>query len=160
MEVKEIKVSDDLEKLTLDIKSASWDEGNDIQCYSESSLRAYLERQDSLFLACYLERDGQNTLLGIASARLEWKPYADRPWLYVDEIDTCCDYRRKGVATKLMSTFFNLAKDKDCDEVWLGAESTNLAAQKLYQSLSPQHADLFMATHLRCKSIDIGWLCD
>ena len=26
MEVKEIKVSDDLEKLTLDIKSASWDE--------------------------------------------------------------------------------------------------------------------------------------
>jgi ribosomal protein S18 acetylase RimI-like enzyme len=43
-----------------------------------------------------------------------------------------------------MSTFFNLAKDKDCDEVWLGAESTNLAAQKLYQSLSPQHAEPFV----------------
>ena len=31
MEVKEIKVSDDLEKLMLDINSASWDEGNDTE---------------------------------------------------------------------------------------------------------------------------------
>ena len=144
MEVKEIKASDDLEKLILDINSASWDESNDIQCYSVSSLIAYLERKDTWFLACYLECDGQNTLLGIASARLEWKPYADRPWLYVDEIDTCCNHRRKGVATELMLTFFNLAKDKDCEVVWLGAESTNLAAQKLYQSLKPQNAELFV----------------
>ena len=71
MEVKEIKVSDDFEKLVLHINSASCDEGNDIHCYSESTLSGYLERQDSFFLACYLERDGQNTLLGIASARLE-----------------------------------------------------------------------------------------
>ena len=84
MEIKEISVSDDLEKLVLDINSASWDEDNDIQLYSVSSLNAYLKKQDSLFLACYLECDGQNFLMGIASARLEWKPYADRPWLYVD----------------------------------------------------------------------------
>ena len=31
MEVKEIKVSDDLEKLMLDINSASWGEGNDTE---------------------------------------------------------------------------------------------------------------------------------
>ena len=31
MEAKEIKVSDDLEKLMLDINSASWDEGNDTE---------------------------------------------------------------------------------------------------------------------------------
>ncbi|MFZ8975549.1 MAG: GNAT family N-acetyltransferase [Pseudohongiellaceae bacterium] len=52
--------------------------------------------------------------------------------------------RNKGVATKLMSTFFNLVKAKGCDEVWLGTESTNLVAQKLYKFLSPQHADLFI----------------
>ena len=53
--------------------------------------------------------------------------------------------QKQGRCYKINASFFNLAKAKGCDEVWLGSESTNLVAQKLYKSLSPQHADLFIS---------------
>ena len=54
-----------------------------------------------------------------------------------DEVDTCSNHRKKGVATAMMQTFLKLAKEKHCEEVWLCTERENLAARKLYESLNP-----------------------
>ena len=36
-----------------------------------------------------------------------------------------------------MRKFMVIAKDKGCEEVWLGAEEENLPANALYRSLGP-----------------------
>lgn len=47
---------------------------------------AYLKSQDTIFVTCYEIVDSNKILLGIASARLEIKPYEKKRWLYVDEL--------------------------------------------------------------------------
>ncbi|MCH2390225.1 MAG: GNAT family N-acetyltransferase [Nitrospinales bacterium] len=137
MKVNLVSVDDDIKELIKQINLSSWDEQDDIEHYSIKTLLAYLEKQDTVFLACYTEVQGIETLTGIASGRLEQKPYDFSKWLYIDEVDTCSNHRKKGVATAMMQTFLKLAKEKHCEEVWLCTERENLAARKLYESLNP-----------------------
>ena len=55
MEVKEIKVSDDLKKLMLDINSASWEEGNDTEMLFSIEFRCVF-REAALFVFSMLPR--------------------------------------------------------------------------------------------------------
>ena len=92
---------------------------------------------DTRFVACHdVGADGR-TLLGIASARVEPKPYGGERWLYVDEVDVCADQRRRGAGRAMMRTLIDLARDAGCEEVWLGAERDNHAANALYRALDP-----------------------
>jgi len=136
MKVVVITQADDLQKLAQDINDATWDEANEISEYDGSALLAYLDRQDTLFVACY-EEDVRNTLLGIASGRFEIKPYAHERWLYVDEVDVCADHRQKGVGKAIMQKLIKLAEEADCEEVWLATEVDNQPANALYLSLEP-----------------------
>ena len=61
----------------------------------------------------------------MASARLEHKPYDDTRWLYIDEVDTCSNLRKRGVGTAMMKKLKAIADDLDCDEIWLGADRDN-----------------------------------
>lgn len=137
MEVRDVTLDDDLDQLVADINRASWDEANEISGYDVGSLRAYLKRQDTLFTACYDLTNGKRKLLGIASSRIEIKPYGEERWLYVDEIDVCVDQRRKGVAKLIMQKLLQIANDSGCEELWLGTEIDNQAANALYKSLNP-----------------------
>ena len=58
-------------------------------------------------------------------------------WLYVDEVDVCADQRQKGAGKAIMEKLIALAETADCEEVWLGTEADNLAANALYRSLDP-----------------------
>ncbi len=136
MKVAVISREDDLQKLAQDINDAAWDEANEISQYDGGALLAYLDRQDTLFVACY-EEDSQNTLLGIASGRFEIKPYAHERWLYVDEVDVCANHRQKGVGKAIMQKLIEVAEEADCEEVWLGTEVDNQPANALYLSLEP-----------------------
>jgi ribosomal protein S18 acetylase RimI-like enzyme len=135
--VKIVSKDDDVRCLVAEINSASWDEANEMSEYGADALSEYLGRQDTIFLACHKLADGEQTLLGIASARLEVKPYSRERWLYVDEVDVCADQRRKGAGSAIMKKLFEIAAEAECEEVWLGAEANNQAANALYRSLHP-----------------------
>src|ERR1044071_1119711 len=129
--------SDDLRKIVHEINHASWDSANEMSVYDVESLSSYLERQDTLFVTCHDNSSDPPTLLGIASSRIEIKPYGKELWLYVDEVDVCSDQRRKGAGKAIMQKLMEIAKKKGCAEVWLGTEVENMAANALYRSLHP-----------------------
>lgn len=137
IDVNIITPSDDLSKIVDEINHASWDNANEMSVYDVASLSAYLERQDTLFVTCHDISSDPPTLLGIASSRIEIKPYGRELWLYVDEVDVCSDQRRKGAGKAIMQKLMEIAKEKGCKEVWLGAEAENTAANALYLSLQP-----------------------
>lgn len=132
-----ITAADDLNQLVAEINQAAWDHANEMSAYDVPGLAAYLARQDTVFVACHAVTAAGRTLLGMASARVEHKPYGHERWLYVDEVDVCADQRRRGAGKALMHKLFAVAKDAGCEEVWLGAERDNHAANALYQALAP-----------------------
>ncbi|RUO34862.1 GNAT family N-acetyltransferase [Aliidiomarina soli] len=137
MKAKEITLDDDLHSLVGQINCASWDEANEMSEYDYESLKRYLERSDTIFIACNEESEQGTVLLGIASSRIEMKPYRMDLWLYVDEVDVCVDQRNKGAGKLIMQTLIEIAKKEGCKQVWLGTEVDNAPANALYRSLDP-----------------------
>ncbi|MBP7686301.1 MAG: GNAT family N-acetyltransferase [Thermoflexales bacterium] len=132
-----VTLGDNLQQLVDEINQASWDAANEISEYDVAALSTYLERPDTVFVACHEVTDDGRTLLGMASARVELKPSGNERWLYVDEVDVCADQRRRGAGKAIMRKLIELAQEAGCKEVWLGAEQDNHAANALYQSLDP-----------------------
>ena len=135
--VEVIGIGHDLRQLIAEINAASWDDANEMAEYDVVALKNYIDHQGTVFLACHEIANGERTLLGIASSRLEVKPYGGERWLYIDEVDVCANQRRRGAGTAMMKKLFEIAKAADCEEVWLATEATNLAADSLYRSLKP-----------------------
>ena len=134
----------DLARLVSEINEASWDEANDIVAHQVDDLTAYLERPDTVFVACHHVDGASRTLIGIASGRLEIKPYGRERWLYVDEVDVCADRRREGAGRAIMEALFGIAREAGCVEVWLGTETDNEGANALYGSLDPSERETFV----------------
>lgn len=137
LKVKIVSLEDDLVAIAEQINQSSWDDANEVEDYSKESLEAYLRKEDTVFVVCFLQDEGNQVLAGMSSGRIEQKPYDFEKWLYIDEVDTCSDQRQKGVGTAMMNTLIQIAKDNDCEEVWLGTESANHVARKFYESLDP-----------------------
>ncbi len=137
MIVRTITGEDNLPTLVAQINEASWDEANEMSVYEVEALSAYLERQDTIFIACHEAHAGGETLLGIASSRIEMKPYDKALWLYVDEVDVCTNHRQRGVGKLMMQKLLEIAEEQGCEELWLGTEFDNVPANALYESLSP-----------------------
>jgi ribosomal protein S18 acetylase RimI-like enzyme len=135
--VKVITREDDIQGLVKEINSASWDDANEMTTYDVEALSDYLDHQGTVFLACHDTVHDRSALLGIASARLEVKPYDRERWLYIDEVDVCADQRQKGAGKAIIRKFIAIAEEAGCEEVWLGTESDNQAANALYRSLDP-----------------------
>lgn len=139
-----VGLDDDLKRIVDDINNASWDEANEMTTYDVPSLTAYLKRQDTLFITCYNNTSTDRRLLGIASSRVEIKPYDEEKWLYVDELDVCVNHRRKGVGAAIMRKLLRFAKDTGCIEVWLGTEVDNIPANALYSAVDPDDVEQFI----------------
>ena len=141
IEIKQITENDDLEMIVEEISAAKWSKDSEIDSadYTVETLSIFIQNSYSIFLIAYLEE----RFSGMASAMVLDKPHGDR-WLYIDEIDVCEDFHRKGVATQMMKHLFSLASEYECDEVWLGAEMENLAANELYKSLNPIEIQEFL----------------
>lgn len=135
--VRVLTLVDNLQQIVDEINQASWDHANEMCAYDVVSLSAYLERQDTLFVSCHDVTADRRTLLGMASARVELKPYGSKRWLYVDEVDVCADQRRRGAGKAIMRKLIELADEAGCEEVWLATEVDNHAANALYLSLGP-----------------------
>lgn len=142
--VSVVAKDDNLRQLVNEINSALWDNDNEMSEYDAEALSEYLNHQDTVFLACHEVVDGDRTLLGIASSRLEIKPYGQKRWLYVDEVDVCADRRCKGAGKAMMKKLLDIAEKAECEEVWLGTEPNNRAANALYRSLDPDDVAQFV----------------
>jgi ribosomal protein S18 acetylase RimI-like enzyme len=146
--VQVLSSNENLERIVGEINTALWDEQNEMSEYEVESLQAYLKREDTLFLTCHSVESDRSILLGIASARVEMKPYGKELWLYVDEVDVCSDQRQRGAGKSMMLRLIEIAKERGCEEMWLGAERENRPANALYQSLSPDEvADVIGYTY-------------
>ena len=141
--VSVISPADDLDDLCARINAARWDETNDMGEYQPAALAWYLAQPDTIFLACYDGPD-RGTLMGIASGRILHKPYDRSLWLYVDEVDTAVNQRQKGAGRAMMQVFRDIAVEAGCDELWLGTEPDNDAANALYRSLAPSDVEGFV----------------
>lgn len=140
-ETRQLGASDDLGELVAEINRARWDDQNAIEGYEVDALRAYLAREGTVFVVCHDVEDGRRSFVGMASGRVEQKPYAHERWLYVDEVDVAADQRRRGVGRVLMEFLFEHAETCDCREVWLATEAGNDAANALYRSLRPSEVE-------------------
>lgn len=127
-----------LTRLAEQIDAAAWDDANDIDPgeYTADSLRRFIATPNSVLVVCYADE----ALAGIASAMLLDKPYADWKWLYIDEVDTCVNWRRRGVGRTIMNELLNIAKREGAKEAWLGTEPDNGAALALYRGI-PAHEE-------------------
>ena len=141
IEIKQITENDDLVMIVEEISAAKWANDSQIDSgdYTVETLSKFINNYDSIFLIAYLEE----RFSGMASAMVLDKPNGDI-WLYIDEIDVCENMHRKGVATEMMKQLFLLANDYECDEVWLGSEIENFAANELYKSLNPIEIQEFL----------------
>ncbi len=137
LESRQITLADDLHELAAAINQSSWDGANEMSAYDPDALAAYLKREDTVFVACHDVSVTPPTLMGIASSRIEMKPYARQLWLYVDEVDVCADQRQRGAGKHLMRALINIAQDAGCEELWLGTEVDNQPANALYRALDP-----------------------
>jgi ribosomal protein S18 acetylase RimI-like enzyme len=137
MEVIEITTTDDLETLVSQINQATWDEANDVSEYEADALLVYLKRQDTIFVVCRDNSADNSIFMGMASCRIEYKPYDNERWLYVDEVDVCADQRQKGAGKLIMQKLIEIAEKSGCDELWLATEKDNFPANALYRSLDP-----------------------
>ncbi|WP_298304591.1 N-acetyltransferase [uncultured Erythrobacter sp.] len=81
-----------------------------------------------------------NIVVGMVMAVIHTHP--DKPTeLFLDEIGTGDDWRRKGIARSLMQKVFERADAEGIDEIWLGTEPDNDAANGLYQGFKHERED-------------------
>jgi ribosomal protein S18 acetylase RimI-like enzyme len=109
-----------------------WGNDNEMTSYQPEQLKKYLENDQNLLLLAY---EGEK-IAGAALCYILPHPAGDHS-LYVHELDTHLNYRRQGVATKLMQELFTIAKQRKLKEVWVGTETTNKIADAFYKSLMP-----------------------
>lgn len=141
IQIKEVKVEDDLDKIVTAISNSSWSENSEIDPsdYSVDDLRKCISSEANIFCIAFLDEQ----FAGMASAFVLHKPDGDT-WLYVDEVDVCADKQKKGVGKAIMQFLLEYGKDNDCDEIWLGTEKDNVAANALYKSLQPTEVENFV----------------
>ncbi len=81
--------------------------------------------------------------VGLAIAAKQLKPDGEH-WLYVDELGVRPDYRKRGIGRSLMEELLKIAKKWNLDELWLGTEPENDAANHFYRSLGLSEEEHFI----------------
>lgn len=132
IDLKATSKNDDLDYTCSQISADQWAADNEMTDYDEPALRSFLEDDKNILLIAWDEKKIAGMALCYEMPHPEGKNY-----LYVHELDTHPDYRRQGVATLLMKELMSIAKQRDCSELWLGADQDNPAANEFYKSLNP-----------------------
>lgn len=79
-------------------------------------------------------------VVGMVMAVIHTHP--DKPTeLFLDEIGTGDDWRRQGIARRLMAGVFERADAEGIEEIWLGTETDNIPARGLYEGFKHERED-------------------
>ncbi len=104
-----------------------------------SRLRAYLAEPVNLMI---IAMDG-DLVVGQAAAVIHKHP--DKPdELYIDEVGVSPDWRRQGIARRMMQALFALGAERGCQACWLATEVANRPARRLYQSFGQAGVKIVM----------------
>jgi ribosomal protein S18 acetylase RimI-like enzyme len=92
-------------------------------------------------LAAYLASPGHFMVVAISDGVVVGQCAAvvhrhpDKPTeLYVDEVGVAAQFRRQGVARRMVDAMFALGKAAGCEEAWVGTEYHNTPARRLYET--------------------------
>lgn len=129
--------ADDLSAICAQITPEKWGKDNEMTRYDETALREFLKDDKNILILAW---DGDN-ISGAALAYELPHPSSGESSIYVHELDTHPNYRRQGVATRLMKAVFNEAKKRGLSEVWIAADHDNETANTFYKSLKPTEID-------------------
>ncbi len=71
-------------------------------------------------------------VVGFASGTVLMHP--DKPrGFFVNEVGVGDDFRRQGIAGRVLRRLVELARDRGCEEIWLATEEDNVPARGLYR---------------------------
>jgi ribosomal protein S18 acetylase RimI-like enzyme len=90
-------------------------------------LKAYLAQPGHLMVLAF---DGE-LVVGQCVGVIHYHPDKVTE-LYVDELGTATSHLRQGIATAMMNELFAWARERGCEEAWLGTELDNDAANSFY----------------------------
>lgn len=98
------------------------------------------EPVDPARLARYVAAQGHLMLVALDGALVVGQVAAvihhhpDKPTeLYIDELGVSPAWQRQGIARRLMDAMLALGRNAGCEEVWVGTELDNAAANALYR---------------------------
>ena len=99
------------------------------------------EAIDSALLTVYLADPAHLMLIAlhagqvVGQARAIIHRHPDQgPELYVDNLGVTPALRRQGIARRLMDQIYRLGREAGCVETWVGTETDNEPAKRLYAS--------------------------
>jgi ribosomal protein S18 acetylase RimI-like enzyme len=135
IELRRLQPADtDLAEICAELNAADWEAS--IKDFSETALQDFLSDPNHFYLLAY--EDGE--IAGAIHGYVYPHPTGVK-YMWIDEVDTMANHRRRGVAKVMMKEVFELAREHGCAEAWLGTEHDNAAAIALYQDLKPTETD-------------------
>jgi aminoglycoside 6'-N-acetyltransferase I len=79
-------------------------------------------------------------VVGQAAAVVHRHP--DKPTeLYIDEVGVAPAFRRQGIARRLVAELLAIGRALGCAEAWVGTETDNLPARRLYEGFGASGED-------------------
>jgi ribosomal protein S18 acetylase RimI-like enzyme len=92
-------------------------------------LAAYLAHETNLMVVAVAD----GLVVGQVAACIHRHP-DQATELYVDNLGVAPDFRRQGIARRLIETMLDLGRSLGCEEWWVGTEEDNLPARSLYET--------------------------
>lgn len=136
LELHIVSSKDDLEAICAQMHPQLWDDVNQMTSYDPETLKRFLETGNVLVLVYEGDK-----IAGAAVASEILHPSKNSDTLFINEVDTHPDFRRRGVATMLMQEMLKIAKERGLSEAWVGADKGNEPAHALYRSLNPDEIE-------------------
>lgn len=120
----------DLAKIAADLNAADWEAS--VKDFSGTDFENFLSSGDRYYLIASVGDEIVGAIHGYKLLHPTGVTY-----MYIDEVDTMANHRRKGIAHTMMQSVLGLAKEWGCEQAWLGTEHDNEPAKALYLSLKP-----------------------
>jgi ribosomal protein S18 acetylase RimI-like enzyme len=120
----------DLRQIAAELNAADWEAS--VKDFSIADFDQFLRSEDRYYLIASIGAEIVGAIHGYKLLHPTGVTY-----MYIDEVDTMANHRRKGIARAMMISVLELAKEWGCDQAWLGTEHDNDAAKALYMSLEP-----------------------
>ncbi len=134
MNITPVTNKDDLHDICAQLAASRWAKDNDMAEYAPTALSQFVDNDHNLLIVGRV--NGQ--IVCSAICYMLDHPDKSRKSLYIDELDTHPDHRRKGYASDMIAWLRSFALERSLQEVWLATESKdNQAANAFYQSLKP-----------------------
>ncbi|CAN5240110.1 GNAT family N-acetyltransferase [soil metagenome] len=106
---------------------------------------------DPVRLTSYVAAPGHFMLLAVADAIVVGQCAAvihrhpDKVTeLYIDEVGVAPEFRRQGIAGRMLEAMLAIGRAEGAGEAWVGTEPDNVAARGLYDSFAPKEAEPFV----------------